>query len=263
MKNLILNLLVLAGVYSVFTLKAQKLPTEQTVTVALPSAFKIDGFANEWDNKFQARSKNTDVNYTLANNGQSLYLVVQATDPIIIKKIIGGGITFTINTSGQRADTAPFSLTFPVVEDKFQLSIFSTVNELTIESNQQLKDSLINAANKKIAPLTKTIKAKGFKTITDTLLSIYNDTGIKSAALINTSGALTCEFLVPINLLGITPNSGKPIAYNVMLNGTTSIKSVNFGGVIVSTIPRSLSIKPSDTSISQYPTDFWGSYLIK
>ena len=172
MKNLNLTLLLLAGTCNPYTLQAQKLPNEQTVTVALPPAFKIDGLANEWDNKFEARSKNTDVNYTVANNGQSLYLVVQATDPLIIKKIIGGGITFTINTNGQKTDVAPFSLTFPLVADSFQLSIFSTINELSGETDPKLKDSLINAANKKIASLTKEIKITGFKIIADTLLSI-------------------------------------------------------------------------------------------
>ncbi|MGY3213494.1 hypothetical protein [Mucilaginibacter sp. HD30] len=112
----------------------------------------------------------------------------------------------------------------------------------------------------------KELKLKGFKTISDTLLSIYNDTGFKSAVVVNNTGALTCELLIPIKLLGIAPNSGKMIFYNVMINGVTSIQRTSRpsveGAPTVSAVPRGLGNATNINSV-QYPTDFWGSYVIK
>ncbi|MDB5118426.1 MAG: hypothetical protein JWQ79_3918 [Mucilaginibacter sp.] len=52
MKNLILSLLILTSICESSILKAQKLPTEQMGSVTLPPEFKIDGLANEWNDKF-------------------------------------------------------------------------------------------------------------------------------------------------------------------------------------------------------------------
>lgn len=265
MKNLILSLLILTLVCYSLILKAQKLPNEQTGSVTLPSEFKIDGLANEWNDKFQAHDKNTETNYTIANNSQYLYLAVQATDPLIIKKIIGGGITFTVNTNGQREDKSPYSVTFPVIPNHSQIFVFTSFVDMGLYANQKKsEDSVINVINNKITTVAKEIKIKGFKTIADTLIAIYNETGIKSATQVNKSGALTCEFLVPIKLLGIAPNNVKKVFYNVMVNSVTSIQqSTPVSGVTVRSIPNALSANSTNINIVQYPTDFWGSYTVK
>jgi hypothetical protein len=265
MKNLILSLLILTSICESSILKAQKLPTEQMGSVTLPPEFKIDGLANEWNDKFQAYSKNTETNYTVANNSQYLYLAVQATDPLIIKKIIGGGITFTVNTSGRRVDKFPYSVTFPIIPNYRQIFVFTSFVDMGLYANQKKsKDSVINVVNNKITTVAKEIKVKGFKTIIDTLIAVYNETGIKSATQVNKSGALTCEFLVPIKLLGIAPNSGKMVFYNVMVNGVTSIQQSNpASGVTVRSVPNALSGNSSNINTVQYPTDFWGSYTVK
>jgi hypothetical protein len=74
-----------------FTAKAQKLPNKQEVSLRIPADMKIDGNAKEWNNKFQAYNKLTNIFYTLSNDDKNLYLVIQATDPIIIEKMIRGG----------------------------------------------------------------------------------------------------------------------------------------------------------------------------
>ena len=71
---------------------AQKLPTEQQVSLRAPAGLKIDGKATEWDNKFQAYNHHTDFYYTIANDDNNLYLIVQANEPAIIKRILKGGI---------------------------------------------------------------------------------------------------------------------------------------------------------------------------
>lgn len=244
---------------------AQKLPNTQNKGVILPAAFKIDGLAEEWGNNFQAYNKNTNIYTTMANNDQFLYLVVQAAEPIIIKKIIGGGISFTVCAAGKRSDPNPFAVTYPLVDNSYQTSIYSTVNLL--RGNAGKSDSLVEAANSKIAKESKTIKIRGFRTIGDSIISIYNKNGIKAASRVSDKGTLTCEFLIPLKLLHISGANKQTIAYNIMLNSptvlqSTSTKKGKLTAVAIS-IPRSLSNNESDSNVIQYPTDYWGEYTFK
>ena len=72
--------------------QAQKLPNVQKDGVRAPANIRIDGKTTEWDNKFEAYNKATDVFYTISNDDNYLYVTVQATQAAIIRKIIGGGV---------------------------------------------------------------------------------------------------------------------------------------------------------------------------
>ena len=247
--------------------RAQKLPTVQNASVLLPAFFKIDGNAKEWNNTFQAYNKNTNIYSTLANDAQSLYVIVQARESIIIKKIIGGGITFTICTSGSRADANPFAVTFPVIAPSFQASIFSTINELKDQRDAQKIDSLVRTANAKITKEGKLIGVKGFREIADSFISPYNRSGIRTVTNLGSDGLLTCEFLVPLKLLGIQVTEARKLAYNIMLNSPTvmqsnKVKKGKLTAVAIS-IPRSLSNNQNDANVIQYPTDYWGQYVLR
>ena len=55
----------------------QKLPNLQTTSLRAPASIKIDGKTTEWNNRFQAYNKATEVSYTIANDKDKLYLVIQ------------------------------------------------------------------------------------------------------------------------------------------------------------------------------------------
>jgi len=112
MKKFILSSLLLGS--ACLSTNAQKLPNVQTASLRAPANTKIDGKPTEWDNKFQAYNHATEVYYTLANDDDKLYLVVQATDRQIINKIIGGGVTFTVQKSGKKNDKGGISITYPL-----------------------------------------------------------------------------------------------------------------------------------------------------
>jgi len=96
--------------------QAQKLPSIQQNSVYAPANIKVDGKATEWDNKFQAYNNHVEFFYTLANNDDNLYLTVQATQKEIIRRIMTGGITLTINKSGKKNDKDGESITFPLFD---------------------------------------------------------------------------------------------------------------------------------------------------
>src|ERR1700679_2125120 len=96
------GLLALSFILITFIAAAQKLPEVQPAAVWAPENIKIDGDANEWNNKFQAYNKTAGIYYTLSNNEDHLFLTVQATDPDMINKLVAGGLTLTIQKSGKK-----------------------------------------------------------------------------------------------------------------------------------------------------------------
>src|SRR5476649_2012908 len=91
---------------------AQKLPNVQTASVRAPANIKIDGKTTEWNNTFQAYNHATDIFYTVSNDDAKLYLTIQASDKLVINKIMSGGITFTIQKSGKKTDKDGISITY-------------------------------------------------------------------------------------------------------------------------------------------------------
>jgi hypothetical protein len=233
---------------------AQKLPKTQTQSVLLPSAFKIDGSAAEWNNKFQCFNKNVTLYCTIANDNNYLYLVVQATDPVIIKKLIAGGIKFTVCKSGERSEQHPFVATFPTIAFGYQVNLYREINEF---KRSDKKDSLIKDLNKNLLKAIKLIKIEGGTAMADSI-SIYNQVGVKSAIHIDESLRLTCEILLPLKLVGIRSLANR-IAYNIMLNGSSetsnSVKAGN--NVTITDVPMGMS-DDNSFQVLNFPTDFWG-----
>ena len=97
-----------------FTAQAQKLPNIQQGSLRAPAQVKIDGKATEWGSRFRAYNKATGIYYTLANDDDNLYLAIQAKDALIIRKVLTGGVVFSVNRSVKR-DHEQVSLTFPLL----------------------------------------------------------------------------------------------------------------------------------------------------
>src|ERR1700743_1056296 len=114
MKTLKLILLAVLPQTIALGLFAQKLPNKQVASIRLPVDVKIDGRTSEWDNKFQAYNHAVEVYYTMANDDKNLYLAIQATYPAIIRKIIDGGINFSIMPLTTKDNTV--TITYPVFE---------------------------------------------------------------------------------------------------------------------------------------------------
>ena len=96
--------------------RAQKLPALQKNGLAAPAGVKIDGRIREWGDTLQAFNTHTDFYYSLANDRETLYLVIRADDQGVIRRIMNGGLTLSV----RRADAADrkdgAGVTFPVFE---------------------------------------------------------------------------------------------------------------------------------------------------
>jgi hypothetical protein len=205
---------------------AKKLKDVQLGSMLAPAPIKIDGKLNEWGNNFQAYNRSTRILYILCNDDKNIYLTAKSTDFTTTAKIIAGGITLTINTEGKKKDKDGYSITFPVIEHPERLA--GGLGNRFGNRNAGADTDLMKAVHERTIIAAKRIKVLGIKSITDTIISIYNEHGIKTA--INFDGAaLTFEMAVPLRLLNLSPADNKELAYNITLSGF-QIEGMRGGG---------------------------------
>ena len=274
---------------------AQKTAAVQEGSVWAPVNTKIDAKLNEWGDNFQAFNKTTNIYYTMANDGNNLYLAIKSANQANNNKIIGGGITFTVNTDGKKKDNEKdaFVMEFPVINyENLRTQMMSFRG--TVGNNGPPDSAAIQSMRKKAVSAFKEVKLFGFKDISDSVISVYNEYGIKAFVDFDDKGSLAIEMALPLKYLQIT--SGTSFAYNIKLNGINLNKIMpgimiaggpggagfgggNFGGggglgsagggssagVVAGPrgggaagMPRSMDDMMSMLS----PTDFWGKYTL-
>ncbi len=221
---------------------AQKLPDVQTSNVVAPSNIKIDGKATEWNDIFAAENKRTDIYYTLANDDKNLYLVLKSASTASASKIIAGGITFSINTQGKKREKDAFSVTYHLIKRVAGAGRGGQAQnqggqnrqaggqggfQNRAQQTQQQRDSAALVQRKNQLATVKEIKIAGFKNITDTLISIYNEYGIKTVGLFDAKGEFVYELAIPLSLLELSINDTKEFVYQIKVNG---LSTAGFGG---------------------------------
>jgi len=238
---------------------AQKLPNVQTVSIAAPAAIKVDGKPTEWNNSFQAFNHATGVYYTIANDAENLYLVVQGTDVHTVEKIISGGVTFTIKNSDKKSNDIPVAITFPFILPKSRFPIVQKIKEKN-EDKPFDQDEL----NKQLISAEKEIDVRGIKEIQDTIISVYNDAGIIVATRVDSKKVLTYELSIPLKYLQQDIDNKSALNYNIRLNPPRVISSAGMGMITVvgvSSIRRN-SAADSDFQDLMNATDFSGTYTL-
>ena len=256
-------LIIVLNVCTTF-LFAQKLPNIQKQSLLIPKNVKIDGKDFEWNNNYNAYNKATEIFYNLSNDDRNIYLSVKASNPVIIKKILLQGITFTITNSKKNEFNEGQSVLFPKYDLKNQL-LYLNINSSNI--NQNKRDSLMLIYNNRIVSKLKQIEITDIKTKKSSALSIYNEENIKAYALVDKNLNLIYEISMPIQKI----KDKSTIYYNIKINGASggseiiAIESAN--GTVLSYkgadgISYNLGYStPANLALS-YSTDFTGSYKL-
>ena len=251
---------------------SQKLPNIQESSVRVPLDVKIDGKATEWNNKFQAYNKATDLFYTISNDQDKLYLIIQITDPVIINKVISAGITFVINKPNDKNNREDASITYPIFDnkDKPQIDVKNTPKiDPSVQQSLLKADSFMTANNKRLSDKSKWVRVTGMGGL-DTLTSVFNRVGIKVAQLFNNRMIYTMEMAIDLKNIGLSINDMNKFTYEIRSNGA-SMESMN--GITIepgapgSRIRKVLTIKPGAMPPSALPammatTDFKGEYQL-
>lgn len=281
-----LSLAVLASLS--LTVNGQKVTDLQEVSIYAPQLVKADGKNNEWGNNTFAVNKSTNISYLISNDDKNLYLVVKSSDVANNSKIMAGGITFSINPDGKKKEKESITLTYPLINraqfrrpgqggggGQMRMSGFGGGGS---QMSQKQRDSTMVAMQKTQLAQVKEIKIRNFKNTTDTLVSIYNDLGIKAAASIDKDNVYFYEAAIPLDQLGLTLDNAKEFAYNVKLNGLQlpgldggfggggrGPGGGGFGGGRGSGGGFSGGRGPGggfDFQAMISPTDFWGKYTL-
>ncbi|MEJ7558385.1 MAG: hypothetical protein WKF66_08765 [Pedobacter sp.] len=214
--------------------QAQKITELQEVSIYAPQLTKADGRNSEWANATFAQNKATGISYLISNDDKNLYLIVRSTEVGNNTKIMAGGITFSVNPDGKKKEKESITLTYPLINRaQFRRGgqggggggrpafggMGGGMGAGGVQLTPKQRDSTMAAMQKTQLALVKEIKIKGFKKTTDTLVSIYNDMGIKAAASIDKDNVFFYEAAIPFEELGLTLDNAKEFAYNVKLNG--------------------------------------------
>ena len=196
----------------------QNYKSTQAGGLLAPGKVKIDGKLDEWSD-FQAYNKATKLYYSVANDDKNLYLIVKSTDVQNSAKVMGGGVTLTINTSDKKKEENAYSVKYPIINRANMRGIRRPrgANANTVMDSASIAEAA--AARKQALASIKEISVLGFKDITDTLISIYNEYGIKAAAGYDDKANLQLEFAIPLSLLNLSTDKPKEFSYNIKVNG--------------------------------------------
>ena len=239
---------------------AQKLPNTQQESLRTPANVKIDGKATEWNNQFRAYNKSTNVYYTIANDDEHLYLIIQATDPAMISKMIGGGITLTVQRSGKKTDKDGISIMYPVFDKKTRpaFNLIAIQDKENAHPGSVNKDSVMNAYNKTLSEKSKLISITGIQGM-DSLISVYNQDGIKTIGLFDNKLAYNYEVSIDLKQLGLTINDVTKFAYHINIGSTIS-KSL--ASMMSFQVGADGAVSHGGASPAAAYTDFWGEYTL-
>jgi hypothetical protein len=247
----------LGTLYSVY---AQKLPNIQQNSLRAPVDINIDGKGFEWGNSFQAYNHATDVFYSIANDDENLYLVVQSNDINVLFKIFGNGITWSVRQRDSKEGKNQVNITYPILPHTPYLHLSRKKSE-TEDTTAKATDLWIQRNNKLLNDSCKFIRVSGIPGI-DTLVSVYNRDGIKTKGQFNTKKAYTCEFSIELKLLNVSVNDNPKLTYGIRINGMKPIISI-----VMPTNPSPEEAARLDRA-NQFinkelaPTYFWGEYTL-
>jgi hypothetical protein len=211
--------LLLVSCFSIATTFAQKLPKIQEVSVRAVNT-KIDGKITEWG-KLQAYNSNVGIYFTVANDDDKLYLVVKAIDPLVIRKIIAGGISLIINSDAETDHNKPITITYPLFGQKNWPAV-NVKDKPALKdsgSNHLQIDSFIRASNQQLGNRSKEIKVLGAAGL-DTLISVYNQEGIKAVSQFDHQMNYVYELAIPLKYLSLSFIKQLQLRYKIQLNGS-------------------------------------------
>lgn len=260
--KLLLLLLAIAGT---LTTTAQKLPNKQETPLFAPAKVKIDGKTTEWGAQFQAYNKATELFYTIANDNENLYLTVQATESLIARKIIAGGLTLTLSSLDKTKNTEKVNITYPVFDGKNPPKI--NLGTKTDDFDQLDYDIFIYELNTEFVKKAKEIKLSGISAINDTLISVYNEHKIKAVGAFNDKKYYTYELVLPLKYIQPVIGAQSNFNYTITLNGSDRVEGarieyLNGGSGVRITSNTNSAPSMADMKFMSAPTNFSEEYTL-
>ena len=254
----------------------------------MPANIKIDGKADEWDDKFEAYNAATNLYYTVANDDKRLYFVflrdnksngsssvqgnLSVRSGALINYLINGGIRINIQKSVVKNDKGASGVIFPY----FKAGAGLRFNFKDVDIIDKQADSVMRASNKKLNAGAKWIYTTGIPGV-DTELPVFNENGIEAANAFDIKKNYVCELAIDLNHLGLSVNDASKFSYHIILNGGP--RKYSFVNQLLLNAPKvgknadgspmtESEVDKVYESFRNAPdpnaatTDFWGEYIL-
>lgn len=241
---------------------AQKQPQVQQISVRAPENIRIDGKLDEWvSSNLNAYNSIDRIYYVVSNDDDNLYFTLRGIGNGVSKKAIAGGMVLTITKAAKTKSSDHITLLFPLPQDPETVNgiigVAGQVASLTDGSvaSRKQTDSIVFIANKLLDRAVKEIGINGIKEINESVISKYNEYGIKAEIQFSRMQPII-EVSIPLKYLrGLLDNSDK-IRYNIKLNAVPERSSG-----VTQAITESGEVNPN-VGFALNPTDFWGEYML-
>lgn len=181
-----------------------------------PADVVIDGDLKEWGDSLRYYNEDQKLYYTLANDKENLYMAIRINDRSEQMRILGAGITLSIDTRGKKKET--FSITFPVggrpdmAPDHDNQSLDGGGSPPPDDHDDRMKANLTKL---------RQIKVTGFKDVESELITTSNIYGFKTAIDFDKDGNLVYEAAIPLKLFHADDLTKNEWAFNFKINGIT------------------------------------------
>jgi len=182
--------MVLLGTLWLFNANAQTpAPAIQPVPKA-PTDVNIDGQLTEWSDSSFIFDNTSKLKYIVSSDDNYLYLTANLDQRAIRQKVLGAGITISINTEGKKKRSLSFTYPVPVTDDN------------------------LNYVEKQHARQTHA-RASGFKGVDDDM-TLPDSHGFKAAFAFKDEG-MGYEVAIPLKALNLKPGTSS-LNINIMVN---------------------------------------------
>lgn len=204
MKRTIVYLLFFTGLASLSTTSLYAQSTDVDTNIWMSKPVVVDGNSREWNEPLNNFNSETKLAFALGNDEKNLYLVIESLDEVTTSKLIRGGLTLNINTSGKKKDGIKLN--------------FLGMQHSNMPDGAE-KDSTYHHHEKvEHDPSVRSISVSGFKNIPDGVLAMPNGAGIQIAAAFNQHRDYICELAIPLAQLNLNGKEAKGIAYQLKIN---------------------------------------------
>lgn len=182
-----------------------------------PANITIDGDLKDWGDSLRYYNQDKQLNYTLANDQQNLYMAIRINDRSEQIRILRAGLTLSIDTRGKKKES--FTMTFPVGDQSAEGKT-ETAQDLQAGNSdvrQEDRDELMRAKLTKL----REIKVTGFKDIESETITTSNSYGFKVAIDYDKDGYLVYEAAIPLKFFHADDPEKNEWAFNFKINGIT------------------------------------------
>ena len=218
--NKSLNCMACAGLVQIvfITLSYAQNKTPENTLQPPPAGIAIDGDIKEWGDSLRYYNAEKKINYSLANDGENLYMAIRLNDYNDQLRVLTAGLTLGVDTRGKKKET--FSITFPLGANANSLHIGikrQDNGDLTPDDRDEL-------AQAKLTTLRE-IKMTGFKDIEDEMITTSNTYGIKADFNFDKDGYLVCEAAIPLKFFHDDDLTKNEWAFDFKINGMVKASS--------------------------------------